>query len=316
MAISLPVKRIISYYSGLKDLPSGHADDSVTAGCIVLEGGAFRGVYTSGVLDALMQAGLNFQCTVGVSAGSMNGMNYVSGQIGRSARINLRYRHDKHYVGLRALLKNRGIIGFDFVFGHMEGVPEFDQQRFSDPRRSYYAVVTNLNTGQPEFIGKDSGASIYQAVRASASMPYISRPVMIRQQPCLDGGCSVNIPYQWAMDQGFEKIVVVRTRPRGFRKNVKPVSGRMPRLESLYRNYPAFKEQLMHSEERYNRECAELETLEDAGRIAVIAPSQPVTVGRLEPDMEKLGALYHMGYNDANTMLPALQTYLRGEAAT
>ena len=315
MAISIPVKRMIAYYSGLKELPSGHADDSITPGCIVLEGGAFRGVYTSGVLDALMEAGLNFQCTVGVSAGSMNGMNYVSGQIGRSARINLRYRHDNHYVGLRALRKNRGLIGFDFVFGHMDGVPAFDQQRFSDKRRSYYAVVTNLNTGEPEFIGKESGASIFQAVRASASMPYISRPVMIRQQPCLDGGCSVNIPYQWALDQGFEKIAVVRTRQRGFRKTVRPVSGRMPRKESLYRSYPAFMEQLLHAEERYNRECAELEALEDSGRIAVIAPSQPVTVGRLEPDMEKLGALYYLGYNDARAALPALQSYLKGASA-
>ena len=315
MAISIPVKRMIAYYSGLKELPSGHADDSITPGCIVLEGGAFRGVYTSGVLDALMEAGLNFQCTVGVSAGSMNGMNYVSGQIGRSARINLRYRHDNHYVGLRALRKNRGLIGFDFVFGHMDGVPAFDQQRFSDKRRSYYAVVTNLNTGEPEFIGKESGASIFQAVRASASMPYISRPVMIRQQPCLDGGCSVNIPYQWALDQGFEKIAVVRTRQSGFRKTVRPVSGRMPRKESLYRSYPAFMEQLLHAEERYNRECAELEALEDSGRIAVIAPSQPVTVGRLEPDMEKLGALYYLGYNDARAALPALQSYLKGASA-
>lgn len=312
MAISFPVKRMIAFYSGLKALPSGRAGDSITEGCIILEGGAFRGLYTSGVLDVLMEAGLNFQCTVGVSAGALNGMNYVAGQIGRSARINLRYRHDHHYVGLRALRRNRGLIGFDFVFGHLDGVPAFDQQRFSDRRRSYYAVVTNLNTGLPEFIGKDSCTSIFQAVRASASMPYISRPVMIRQQPCLDGGCAVNIPYQWALDQGFEKIVVIRTRQRSFRKQVRPAAGGLLRKESLYLAYPAFREQLLHADERYNRECAELERLENAGRIAVIAPSQPVNVMRLEPDMEKLGALYYLGYHDAKAALPALLDYLNG----
>ena len=102
-------------FSGLDRLPKGLASEHLTEGCVVLEGGAFRGLYTSGVLDALMEAGINLSCTVGVSAGALNGMNYVSGQIGRSGRLNLTYRHDSRYVGLKAIHKNRGVIGFDFI---------------------------------------------------------------------------------------------------------------------------------------------------------------------------------------------------------
>ena len=102
-------------YTKLGQLPYGMARDKITEGCIVLEGGAFRGLYTAGVLDALMQAGINFRTTIGVSAGSMNGINYVAGQIGRSGRVNLKYRHDSRYVGVKALVTNKGVIGFDFL---------------------------------------------------------------------------------------------------------------------------------------------------------------------------------------------------------
>lgn len=304
-----PAKR----FTGVRRLPVGAANDSITEGCIVLEGGAFRGVYTSGVLDALMEANINFQCTVGVSAGAMNGMNYVSGQIGRSARINLIYRHDSRYVGWRAIRRNHGLIGFDFVFGRMERVSPFDGNRFCDPRRAFYAVVTNLQTAQPEYISRDDGVSVYQAVRASASMPYVSQPVVIRRKPYLDGGCSVNIPYQWALDKGFEKIVVVKTREPGFRKQMQPQNPRGRAPEELYRNtYPKLADALRNGDARYNRECDEIAALAAEGRVFVIAPSQPVRIGRLEPDMDKLGDLYYLGYDDGKRQIEMLRSYLNG----
>ena len=177
-------------YSGIETLPRGRASDNITEGCMVLEGGAFRGVYTSGVLDALMEEDINMRCTVGVSAGALNGVNYVSGQIGRSGRINLRYRHDSRYVGPKALRRNKGIIGFDFVFGDMAKVPPLDKKRFMDKSRQFYAVVTNLKTGKTEYLEKNSGIPPLRAVRASASMPFVSKPVIINGKPYLDGGCS------------------------------------------------------------------------------------------------------------------------------
>ena len=298
----------IQVYSGIETLPKGRASDNITEGCIVLEGGAFRGVYTSGVLDALMEEDINMRCTVGVSAGALNGVNYVSGQIGRSGRINLRYRHDSRYVGPKAIRRNKGIIGFDFVFGDMAKVPPLDKKRFMDKSRQFYAVVTDLKTGKAEYLEKNSGIPPLRAVRASASMPFVSKPVIINGRPYLDGGCSCKIPYQFAIDKGFEKIIVIKTRHGDFRKSV---SDRKLRAENVvYHNYPEFAKALINSNADYNRQCDELERLAAEGRIFLITPSENITVSRLEGDMEKLGHVYNMGYNDAKNELERLREYL------
>lgn len=295
-------------YSGIDSLPRGKASDHLTQGCLVLEGGAFRGVYTSGVLDALMEADINIACTIGVSAGAMNGMNYTAGQIGRAGRINLTYRHDPRYVGLKAIQANRGIIGFDFLMDGVETWEPFDWDAFNRPERRFVAVATNCLTGQTEYFEKGSGVDIRKAVQASASMPYVSEPVDVDGIPCLDGGCSVKIPLRWAMDQGFEKIVVVRTRPNGFRSKVKERSKHL--AQRVYRGYPAFAEVLGNTAQRYNQLCGELELLRRSGRVFVISPSSHFTVARLEKDMEKLGAFYYLGYNDGKNQLDALKAYL------
>ncbi len=296
-------------YSGIDSLPSGRASDQITEGCIVLEGGAFRGVYTNGVLDALMEENINFRCTVGVSAGALNGVNYITGQIGRSARINLRYRHDSRYVGRKAILRNGGMIGFDFILGRMPFIPDLDRKRLHNPNRQLYAVVTNLKTGQPEYIEKSVGEDFFKFISASSSMPYISRPVMIGNQPYLDGGCSCKIPYEWPLKQNFEKIIVIRTRPRSYRKKVH--EERRFRTENLvYRDYPAFAASLTASNENYNRQCIELLKLERQKRIFVIAPSQNIEIRRLEGNMEKLGALYYLGYDDTKREINRLKEYL------
>ncbi|MDE7121627.1 MAG: patatin family protein [Oscillospiraceae bacterium] len=305
-------KKILKKYSGIDQLPSGTAAEQITEGCLVLEGGAFRGVYTNGVLDALMQHNLNFRTTIGVSAGSLTAMNYLSGQIGRSARMNLRYRHDSRYVGAKAIRNNQGLIGFDFLFGHLPFIPRMDWKRFRNPERELYAVVTNLETGKPEYLEKSIGDDFLTAVSASSSMPYISMPVMLRGTPYLDGGCSCKIPYEWALAQEFSKIIVVRTRPRQFRKKIRSDQEnhkiRMPEL--FYKNYPNFVSSLLRSNEAYNAQCDALEILEQQGKIFVIAPSQNVTVSRLEKDMEKLGDLYYLGYRDANAQIADLKAYL------
>lgn len=295
-------------FSGIDRLPNGEASDRFTEGCIALEGGAFRGVYSEGVLDALMEANLNFSCTVGVSAGALNGANYVSGQIGRSARINLRYRHDSRYVGVKAVRNNQGVIGFDFAFETLEESDPFDRARFMDPNRRFLAVAADCKTGRAIYFEKGKCGDIMQAIRASASMPYISKPVMVDGIPCLDGGCCCKIPYQWALDSGFEKIVVVKTQHPSFRKRVKEKNARL--AKRVYHAYPEFAEALGRSAADYNRQCDEIERLQKEGRIFVIAPSKPVTVARLEKDMEKLGALYYLGYEDAKRQLDALLEFL------
>ena len=205
-------------FSGWALLPKGKAADTVTEGCLVLEGGAFRGVYTSGVLDAFLEEGINLQTVIGVSAGAMNGMNYQAGQIGRAARINLRYRHDPRFVGTRPLLREGGVIGFDFVMNDLQLEEPFDWERFRDPRRQFYAVISDVTSGLPRYVSKKEPVDILKAVQASATMPFVSKPVTLDDVPYLDGGCTDKVPIEWALQHKFEKIIVVRTRPAGYRK--------------------------------------------------------------------------------------------------
>ena len=297
-------------YPGLSSIPTGQAKNWLVPGCLVLEGGAFRGTYTAGVLDALMQADVNLQTTIGVSAGALIGLNYVSGQIGRAGRMNLLFRHDDRYVGLTAVRNNKGVIGFDFMFRNdLEGVEPFDMERLLRPERRFLAVASNLRTGKEAYFEAGQCEDIFLACQASASMPYVSMPVQIGEDPYLDGGCCCKIPYQWALDQGFEKIVVVRTRDRAFRKEITPLKSRAA-ASTIYRHYPEFANAVEHSDEAYNAQCDALEQLEAEGRIFTIAPSRPVEISRLEGDMEKLGALYDLGYMDARNHLDDLMEYL------
>ena len=297
-------------YRGMDSVPTGQAKNWLVPGCMVLEGGAFRGVYTSGVLDALMQANINLQTTIGVSAGALVGLNYVSGQIGRAARMNLLLRHDDRYVGITAMKHNKGVIGFDYMFSdEIEGVEQFDEERLMRPDRRFLAVAANLRTGKEEMFEAGKCDNIYLACQASASMPYVSKPVEMNDDLYLDGGCCCKIPYQWALNEGFEKIVVIRTRDRSFRKEIAPLKNRAA-ANTVYRHYPKFIDAVEHSDEMYNAQCDELEKLEQTGRIFTIAPSRPVEISRLEGDMEKLGSLYDLGYMDARNQLDALKDYL------
>ena len=294
-------------FSKIDKIPRGRATDKISKVCLVLEGGAFRGLYGEGVLDALMLAGINAECTIGVSAGAMNGMNYVSGQIGRAARVNLTYRHDSRYIGLKAIKNNGGMVGFDFVMNHIEE-EIFDEETFFDPRQKFVAVATNCLTGQSEYFDRDQmGSKIYDAVSASASMPFISKMVEIDGVPYLDGGCSNKIPYRWALDQGYEKIIVVRTRPSSFRRKLK--SNHLV-TSNVYRSYPEFAEVLARSDNDYNRQCDELTILNSQKRLYVISPSVYMDVSRMERDLEKLGQLYKMGFNDTARQIKDIMAYI------
>ena len=293
-------------YSKLNMIPEGTASDKLLDGCLVLEGGAFRGLYTQGFLDAMMQNDLNLSCVIGVSAGALAGMNYVAGQIGRSGRINLTFRRDQRYVGRRALAHSHSLLDVGFLTEDRGILEPLDKERFYRPEQRFIAVATNCLTGEPAYFEKGKCSDIIEAVRASATMPYISPMVMIDEVPYLDGGCSCKIPYQWAIDQGFEKIVVIKTRERSFRKTVKESKIAMRH----YRKYPEFAQRLAVSDADYNTQCDEVEKLHSEGRIYRCAPSQPVTVGRVERDMEKLGDLYFLGYHDCLENIEELKGYL------
>lgn len=293
-------------YSEIKRIPDGIASGKLTEGCLVLEGGAFRGVYSQGVMDLLMQKDINLQCVIGVSAGAMSGACYVTGQIGRAARINLGQRHNPDYVGAKAVLKSRSIIRLDYPLKDYDKIEPLRMDKLLSDERRFVAVATNLNTGEPAYLEKNNCSDIITAIKASASMPVVSPIVRLDGEPYLDGGCSAKIPYQWALHEGYKKIVIVRTRERGYRKKVKK-----DRLAaSMYSRYPNFVEALKNCDIAYNKLCDDIEEQEKLGRVFTVYPSEPVTVKRVEPDVEKLGHLYWLGYYDMLNKLKELKGYL------
>lgn len=295
-------------WSGIDSVQLSSAPDTIVPGCIVLEGGSFRGCYTSGVLDVLMENGINLQTTIGTSAGALNGYNYVAGEIGRAAKINLGYRHDRRYMGPRTLAKNRGVVGFDFLLNEVEEEIPFNRERFEDPNRRFLVTVTNCETGQVRYCEKGNTPDFQKAVQASASMPFVSDMVEVDGVPCLDGGCAVKIPYRWALDNGFEKILVVRTRPAEYRRP-QETKAFTELTERIYRNYPHLVELLDNQSEQYNGACRELEQLQEQGKLLMLCPSGSISVSTMEGDMERLGALYLLGRADAKLMLPTIRAY-------
>lgn len=297
-------------FIGVECIPTGKASDNITDGCIVVEGGGFRGVYSAGVMDALMENDINMSCLVGVSAGALNGLNYISGQIGRSTRINLNFRQDDRYVGAKAFKTDNGIIGFSYLFNEINDYEPFDFDRFNNSPQRFVSVVTNCLTGETEYFEKGKCDDILQGVRASATLPYVSKPVFIDDTPYFDGGCSCKLPYQWAIDNGFKKIIVVKNQHESFRfdnyLNLNMI------IELSYRNYPNLSQALAEGDERYNNQCNEIAKLSKSKDIFVFSPSKKLKIDTLENDLSKLIKLYFLGYNDTKKRLRELKTYLYG----
>lgn len=296
----------------INDYPTRQASDKITEGCIVLEGGAFRGTYTEGVLDALMDNDLNFQCTLGVSAGAMNGANYVSGQIGRSMRLTMNYRHDSRYMGLDAIKRDKGIFGFGFIFSELMDIEYFDRDRFMNSPMRFVAAATNCETGKTDFFEKNGDVDIYEAIKASSSLPLVSQPIKLNNTEYFDGGCSSRVPYDWAINEGYKKIIVVRTRHRDYRKDLSK-RGTLKFVKMKYNKYPNFIKSLSDSNRVYNEQCDKMAELHDRGEIFMLSPSEPVNIGRFEGNLDTLKKLYELGYNDAKNNLDAINKYLESK---
>ena len=278
-------------------------------GALVLEGGSLRSMFTSGVLDVMMEQGIELSYVNGVSAGSMCGMNYLSKQVGRTLQVNTEYLHDKRYMSFRNMLKNRLIFNFDFLFGELstELVP-FDFETFENSPQKF-EVATRCRTGQPVFFEKGVCTDMYAAVQASCSMPVLSRMITVEGRKYLDGGISLPIAYKRAMELGYEKVVVVLTRQHGYRK--KPVDRLTKRgYDRYFEPLPELRAALEEVPERYNRMQEEMDELEADGKLFIIRPEFPVMVSRVEQDAEKLKALYAEGRRIGEERLEALREYL------
>lgn len=291
-------------------LPRVHvADGPLTNGALVLEGGAARGIYTAGVCDVLMEQGIHMQCIAGVSAGALNGWNIMCRQVGRYASIALYHCRDARHTGWKAILTDGGYIGFDFIFGDVNDEFPLDASAIDDPARRLVVVSTDLETGKPFYGERGSCSSLRRATVASASYIGISRVVELDGHKLLDGCHSAIVPFDWAVEQGYRKQIVVLTREREYRK--KPVSKENLHLvRTLFGRYPAFCDSVERTQERYGSLRERICAAEEAGEVFVIAPREPVDVKRVERDEKKLYRLYLRGRRDAKEALPALRAYL------
>ena len=268
---------------------------------LVLEGGGLRGVFTCGVLDCFMDHGVRFPFTVGVSAGACNGLSYMSGQRGRAKKSNIDLMDKHHYVGFKYLLTQGCIMDFKLLFEDFpEKIIPYDYDAYFSNSDRFVMVTTNCITGKAEYFEeKKSSERVMDIVRASSSLPFVSPITYVDGIPMLDGGIVDSIPVEYAMSQGYDKLVVILTRNKGYRKK----ESRMPLAKITYRKYPNLRKALQERNATYNRTMDLIERLEDEGKITVIRPLKPVEVGRMEKDTSKLRALYQEGYDVAKRLL-------------
>lgn len=268
---------------------------------LVLEGGAMRGMFTAGVLDVFMEHDIKIDGIIGVSAGALFGVNYLSQQPGRAIRYNQKYAGDKRNMGLYSLLTTGNIVNKKFAYYTVpQTLDIFDNETFIKSEIPYYAVVTNMNTGQPEYWQIKDVFKDMEILRASASMPFVSRPVLLNDEKYLDGGVSDSIPYQKFLEMGFDRLIVVLTRDLNYVK--KPMSKHL--ISCCYSKYPNFKKQLLHRHDVYNQSIAHLKELEKSGKILIVRPSQPIEIKRMEKNPQILQKVYDLGRKDAAAFLP------------
>ncbi|MGN0228844.1 MAG: patatin family protein, partial [Muribaculaceae bacterium] len=275
-----------------------------------LEGGALRGLFSAGVIDVMMENGIDFEGVIGVSAGSNFGCNYKSRQPGRVIRYNVRFANDSRYMGWRSLLTTGNLVGAEFAYHYMPlKLDVFDIATFESDPMEFYLVCTDCLTGEPVYYRMDKvNYESLEWLRASASMPLVTRPVKVDGRVLLDGGISDSIPLKHFQSMGFDRNVVVLTRPRNYRKE--PTKLWPYRL--LMRRYPAITQAMARRHEMYNSQLDYVEREEKAGRIFVIAPDEELPIGRVEMNIEKMNAVYNIGRENATALLPRLREFLQG----
>ena len=264
---------------------------------LVLEGGALRTIFSSGVCDAFLDLGLPMpDYTIGVSAGIAYGVSYLSRQSRRNLKLVTTYANDHRYMSWRNMLnpKNRSYFGLKFSY---ETIPNellpFDYDAFEAYPGTVEAVVTNLNTGKADYLPVPRRDDHNLLLQATCAIPMMFPVIEIDGQPYLDGGCADAIPWKRAFDQGCDRVVVLLTRERSYRKDTERL---MPILRRTFRQYPAFLETLSTRAERYNRCREELFALEREGKVLVIAPESTAGFSRTERDTEKIRRMWQSGY--------------------
>lgn len=284
----------------------------LTATSLVLEGGGFRGIYTSGVLDYFMEQGLYLPQVYGISAGALNALGYAAKQPGRTAQINFRFCHDKRYISVHNMIKYRCAFNLEFIF---DTIPEryipFDYSTFFSSPVQIHVGATNLLTGRCDFFGKDQMDKKLFPARASAALPLFSYILYLNGVPYLDGGIACPIPIARSVRDGNKKHVIILTLNASF---VRKPTSHMHLIRQVYRQYPNFiaTEEKRHLIDRRQRSSCAL--LSKTGQAFVLQPKQPLTISAMRADEQSLRELYIQGYEEAKEAFPQLMEFLSSPA--
>ena len=257
---------------------------------LVLEGGGMRGMFTCGVLDVMMERGLRFDGAAGISAGAVFGCNLKSRQPGRALRYNMKYIRDPRYLSLRSLLRTGDLFGADFCYRELpRELDPFDTEAFRNDPMAFYVGATDISTGRIVYhMLTDGGDEDMLWLRASASLPFVSRPVEIGGRMYLDGGIAEAVPRSVMEKEGYGRCVLVLTRPKGYRKE-------KGRSLPMAKRWPALAEALDRRADMYNRQMEDIDRAEAEGRILVIRPPRALDIRRIERRPAELEKAWHIG---------------------
>jgi predicted patatin/cPLA2 family phospholipase len=253
-----------------------------------------------------MENDIKVDTIFGVSAGALFGINYKSNQIGRALRYNLKYAHDKRYMGMYSLITTGDVMNREFCFNKLVyELDPFDIETYNNSKVEFYAVVTNVENGKAEYIEIKDGGKDLEYLRASGSMPFVSNLVEINGNKYLDGAVADPIPYKKALDMGYEKIIVIQTRPADYIKS----KSRLP-YGLVYKKYPEFVKTAKSAYINYNETLDLIRKYEKEGKIIVLRPSEKIKMRRVEKNLSKLQAIYDVGVKDCNNNLSRIKEYI------
>ncbi len=277
---------------------------------ITFEGGASRTIYSCGIMDALLEEGIMADVAYGVSAGAAFGVSYFSKQIGRNYKLATKIMNRKEYMGLSNLIdpKNRSYYGLKYAYDTVpNSILPFDYEAYNSNPGKFYAVVTNVETGEAEYLRVPGDDRKWTLLQATCALPLLFPMIEVNGKKYMDGGLADSIPYKQTIKDGCDKNIVVLTRPLGYVKKTDAVT----RLSAkLYRKYPQLCKAMLTRAERYNECINEVMQLKKQGRLFVFTPHDTFGVGRTENDPAKLDRLYKHGYNHARWAMNDLKKYL------
>lgn len=265
---------------------------------LIMEGGAMRGLFTAGVIDVMMEHNFTFDGAIGVSAGAVFGCNYKSHQIGRTLRYNTRFCKDPRYASFRSLIRTGDLYGADFCYSEIPNkLDPFDIDTYKNSAMDFYVVCTDVQTGKPVYKNCTTGdENDIKWMRASASMPMVSRIVEVDGYQLLDGGIADSIPIRKFQQLGYEKNVIILTQPLNY---IKEKNKMLPIMRVTMRKYPKVIDAVKRRHDMYNETTAYIRALEKQGKVLVIRPNQPLNIAQVVHDPKELNRVYEIGRAEA-----------------